>query len=90
MRARAGAYAMALERERGAEDISGPGGPRKSLKRLNSDKEIQGQPSRFLGNVFARAWPDLAEFGSAWIALGLQFQHADIHANSRRTQQLTL
>jgi hypothetical protein len=37
-----------LHGERGAKIISGPGGARKSLKRLNSDKEIQGKP-RYYG-----------------------------------------
>src|SRR5271169_2938942 len=64
-----------LNGERGAEDISGPGGPRKSLKGLNSDKEIQGKPSRFLGLSLR----GLVRFGGIWIRLGsglAQFQLA--------------
>jgi hypothetical protein len=57
----------ASEREGGAENSFRPGGPRKSLKRLNSDKEIQGKPSRFLGNSLRRLgpiWLNLVRFGS--------------------------
>src|SRR5271156_4083030 len=73
LRARAGHMPLQLsasERERGAEDISGPGGPRKSLKRLNSDKEIQGKPSRFLGLSLCRLGPAWLNLDSAWIGLG--------------------
>src|SRR5271155_2614166 len=63
-----------LNGERGAEDISGPGGPRKSLIRLNSDKEIQGKSSRFLGLSLSRLGPIWLNLDSAWIGLGL-FQH---------------
>src|SRR5271155_3917197 len=59
-----------LNGERGAEDISGPGGPRKSLKRLNSDKEIQGKPSRFLGLSLRGLGPAWLNLDSAWIGLG--------------------
>src|SRR5271163_940246 len=75
LRARAGAIChcspVLLSGERGAEDISGPGGPRKSLKRLNSDKEIQGKPSLVLG--FSLGWlgPAWLNLDSAWIRLGL-------------------
>jgi hypothetical protein len=37
-----------LKRREAPKNISGPGGPRKSLKRLNLDKEIQGKP-RYYG-----------------------------------------
>ena len=43
-----------------------PRGPRKSLIRLNLDKEIQASP--LVG--FGRAWLDLAQFGPIWIPLG--------------------
>jgi hypothetical protein len=42
------------------------GGQRKSLKRLDSDKEIQGNPSVFLGFIWlGLGWIllDLGEFG---------------------------
>src|SRR5271170_1969860 len=42
------------------------GGPRKSLIRLDSDKEIQASP--LVG--FGGAWLDLAQFGPIWIPLG--------------------
>jgi hypothetical protein len=57
----------ASEGERGAENILGPGGLRKSLKRLSSDKEIQGKPSRFLGlslRGLGPIWLNLVIFGS--------------------------
>jgi hypothetical protein len=43
--------------------FSGPGGPRKFLKRLKTDKENprKTKPSSWM--VFARAWPDLVGFG---------------------------
>src|SRR5271169_2505459 len=59
-----------LDGERGAEDISGPGGPRKSLKRLNSDKEIQGKPSHLLGLSLRGLGPIWLNLDSAWIGLG--------------------
>jgi hypothetical protein len=46
-----------------------PGGQRKPLKRLDSDKGIQGNPSLFLGASLARlGWAllDLAKFAPAW------------------------
>jgi hypothetical protein len=55
---------------RGAEDISGPGGPRKFLKRLETDKEIQGKPSRFLGLSLPGLGPIWLNLDSAWIGLG--------------------
>src|SRR5208282_5929589 len=36
---------LLLSGEKEAEDVSGPGGRRKSLKRLETAKEIQGKPS---------------------------------------------
>src|SRR5271155_4742835 len=60
-----------LNGESGVEDISGPGGPRKSLKRLNSHKEIQGKPSRFLGLSLRGLGPIWPNLDSAWIGLGL-------------------
>src|SRR5271156_5870161 len=75
-----------LNEERGAENISGPGGPRKSLIRLNSDKEIQGKPSRFLGFSLPGLGPAWLNLDSAWIGLG-PISTCTIwkaHANSRR------
>jgi hypothetical protein len=50
--ARAGAYAVAAlcasEPGERAKNIFEPRGRRKSLKRLKTDKEIQGKPSIFL------------------------------------------
>jgi hypothetical protein len=43
--------------------ISGPGGPRKSLKRLKTDKGNPRKTGPLSWIVFARAWPDFAEFG---------------------------
>ena len=43
-------------REKGAKIISGPGGRRKSLKKLNTDKEIQGKP-RYYGADATRPFP---------------------------------
>jgi hypothetical protein len=72
LRVRAGAYAIAAQcfhaGRGGAEIIFGPGGRRKSLKRLKTDKEIQGKPSRFLGSILLRLgsiWLDLAKFGTS-------------------------
>src|SRR5208282_719113 len=59
-----------LNRERGAKDISGPGGPRNPLKRLKSDKEIQGKPSRLLGLSLRGLGPIWLNLDSAWIRLG--------------------
>ena len=63
------------------EDISGPGGPRKSFKRLNSKTE----PLFWI--VFARAWPRLAEFGfgldRAWPNFNIHNMER-VHADSRR------
>jgi hypothetical protein len=42
------------------------GGPRKSLIRLVSDKEIQAFPLI----IFGLAWLDLAQFGPIWMGLG--------------------
>jgi hypothetical protein len=42
------------------------GGHDNRLKRLISDKEIQGNPSLFLGKIWLKlgpAWPDLGKFG---------------------------
>jgi hypothetical protein len=66
-----------LNGERGAEDISGPGGRRKSLKRLNPDKEIQGKPSLFLGLSLRGLGPVWLNLDSAWIGLGRS--HRPIH-----------
>jgi hypothetical protein len=55
-----------LNREKAVKIIFGPGGPRNSLKRLNSDKDIQGKPSRFLGLFLCGLgpiWLDSAKFG---------------------------
>ena len=62
--------------ERGAENISGPGGPRKSLKRLKTAKEIQGKPSRFLGLSLRRLGPIWLNLDSAWIGLGASSTYA--------------
>src|SRR5271170_636003 len=59
-----------LNEERGAENISGPGGPRKSLKGLNSDKEIQGKPSPLFGFSLRGLGPIWLNLDSAWIGLG--------------------
>jgi hypothetical protein len=53
----------ASERERGAENIFRGQGSAQVLEKAQSDKEIQGKPSRFLGLSLRRAWQDLAEFG---------------------------
>src|SRR5271170_4770439 len=75
-----------LDGERGAEDISGPGGPRKSLKRLNSDKEIQGKPSHLFGLSLRGLGPIWLNLDSAWIGLGPISTRTiwKAHANSRR------
>src|SRR5271156_424780 len=71
---------------RGAENISGPGGPRKSLKRLNSDKEIQGKPSHLFGLSLRGLGPIWLNLDSAWIGLGPISTRTILkaHANSRR------
>jgi hypothetical protein len=64
-----------LSGERRAENISGPGGRRKPLKRLNSDKENPRKTSRFLGlslRGLGPIWLNLVRFGSGLA----QFQHA--------------
>jgi hypothetical protein len=43
--------------------FSGPGGRRKSLKRLETDKENPRKTGRLSWIVFEQAWPDLSEFG---------------------------
>jgi hypothetical protein len=48
--------------ERAEEEFLAPGGQRKPLKRLDSDKGIQGNPSLFSLILFARDWPGLAGF----------------------------
>jgi hypothetical protein len=53
------------------------GGPRKSLTRLDSDKEIQAFP--LVG--FGRALLDLAQFGLIWIPLGFSLDMSPV-ANS--------
>jgi hypothetical protein len=47
----------------GREIKNAPGGQRNSLKRLDSDKKIQGNPSFFSWICLARALPGLAAFG---------------------------
>src|SRR5271165_4353613 len=63
---------MTLIRWKRPKEKTGLGGPRNSLKRLNSDKEIKGFPSIFLGGICAsrlqpcdsrRARQDFAESG---------------------------
>jgi hypothetical protein len=75
-----------LNAEKGAEDISGSGGRRKSLKRLNSDKEIQGKPNRFL-DCLCGLGPGLAQFGfgldRAWPNFNMHNTES-VHANGRR------
>ena len=75
-----------LNEERGAENISGPGGPRKSLKRLETAKEIQGKPSLVLGFSLGRLGPAWLDLDSAWIRLGPISTRTiwKAHANSRR------
>ena len=72
----------ASERGEATEDISGPGGLRKSLKRLNSDEEIQWKTGPFSWELFARAWPDLAEFGFglgwAWASFNMHNMEASM------------
>src|SRR5208283_889688 len=50
-------------RPRGQKRKYGLGGRRNPLKRLVSDKRIQGNPSLFPLIFLARAWPDFARFG---------------------------
>ena len=49
-----------LSGEGGQDKFFGPGGQRKSLKRLDPDKEIKA-------NFFAFLWPGLAQFGRIWL-----------------------
>src|SRR5271156_442120 len=75
-----------LNGESGVEDISGPGGPRKSLKGLHSDKEIQGKPSHLFGSSLRGLGPIWLNLDSAWIGLGPISTRTiwKAHANSRR------
>src|SRR5271155_2450205 len=61
---------------RAGERKNALGGPRKSLIRLDSDKEIQAFP--LVG--FGRAWLDLAQFGPIWIPLGFSLDTLHIGA----------
>src|SRR5208282_6242585 len=59
---------LLLSGEKEAEDVSGPGGRRKSLKRLETAKEIQGKPSHCLGlplHGLGPAWLNLVRLGPA-------------------------
>ena len=83
----------ASEREKKAENVSTPGGRRKPLERLNSDKEIQGKPSLFLGLSLASLgpiWLNLVRFGSG---LGANFNMDNtesVYANSRPKTNMAL
>jgi hypothetical protein len=47
------ARSACAQRERNAESIFSPGGQRNPLKKLDSDKEIKGNQSFFLGKIWS-------------------------------------
>jgi hypothetical protein len=56
------------------ERIFALGGRHNPLKRLNSDKEIQGNPSPFSWKYLAWAWAGLGGFCNIW-GQALEFKH---------------
>ena len=78
-----------MRANRAAKEKLPLGGPRKSLIRLDSDKEIQAFP--LVG--FGWAWLDLAQFGPIWIRLGFSLVPLHICATDlirRRRQRASL